>query len=109
MFWKRNSSTTCCGALLSLLNCAGGNGLSMIVTEREPGEICFEMQSRAVSWRDEDVFRAQIPSLAISINLKTSIRVKCCPWCGHSLRALVKQTPDYYRALARQHAPFDKG
>jgi hypothetical protein len=109
MFWKSMPNKFCCAALSSLLDCAGDSGMSMIVTEQDSGGFRFQIQSRGVSYKDQGALAARKPNIDILINLKMSIFVKRCPFCGFALAKLAMRAPEYYRDLAMQHKIFDEG
>jgi hypothetical protein len=93
----------CCDRLESTIANAGQRGIAVVV-RRVPAFFIYYLQSRAVTFGEEEKFVQERSEQRV--NLVYTMGIGFCPWCGRRLDDLAEAAPEVFAELARRHDAF---
>lgn len=94
----------CCSGFNNFLSLAGQRGSAILAYEKSPGHIGFVLQSRGLAFGDEAKWTPI--SIDVMINVSSEMGLRFCPFCGRKLEELVRECPDFFTTLAKDHKRF---
>ncbi len=91
----------CCSGFENLISLAGERGISAIVREFSPNELAFVLQSRGITFEDEEKLKPYPLDMKINVSATTGLRF--CPFCGGWLADLFERNRNHFEDLASSH------